>query len=35
MTPESGERTRRELMGLVGVLGAGVGAAYLVFLWLN
>lgn len=35
MTQDSGERTKRGMMSLVGMLGAAAGAAYLVFLWLN
>ena len=35
MTPVSGERNTRALMSFLATLVAAVGAAYLVFLWLN
>ncbi len=35
MTPASGERNTRALMSFVAIMAAAVGAAYLVFVWLN
>ena len=35
MTSENGEQSRRVMLNLIGIIAGAVGAAYLVFLWLN
>jgi len=35
MTSENGERNTRGMLNLIGIIAGAVGAAYLVFLWLN